>query len=147
MIQPTDSTQSPSTTPYTNPYTLPPVTTPPPNTSVFGKHGSGNETSSETGGKGEDGGAAYSRAFGLRTDFHVPKQVSLSVCAQQITRSYNPCIKMAEHTGHVQLRPSRAPAAFERLYNSAIRDGTVQTTRCHYTRGLCLFICLLVTTT
>ena len=98
MVQPTDSTQSPSTNPYTNPYTLPPVTTPPPNTSVLGKHGRKSETSSETGYKGKDGGAAYSQAFGLRTDFDAPKQVSLSVCAQQITRSHNPCTQMAEHT-------------------------------------------------
>ena len=87
MAQPTDSTQSPSTTSYTTPYTLPPVTTPPPNTSVLGKHGRRSETSSETGDKGEDGGAAYSQAFGLRTDFDVPKQVGFSVCAQQINRT------------------------------------------------------------
>ena len=141
MVQPMDST------PYITPYTLPPVTTPPPNTSVLGKHGRGGETSSKMGDKGEDGGAAYSQAFGLRTDFDVPKQVSLSVCAQQITRSHNPYTQMAEHTGHVQLRPSRTPAALGRLYYSVIRDGTVQTTRCNHTRGLCLFVCLLVTTT
>ena len=142
MTQPTDSTQSPSTTPYTTPYTLSPVTTPPPNTSVLGKHGRGSETSSETGNKGEDGGAAHSQAPGLRTDLDVPKQGNLSVCAQQITRSHNPCTQMAEHNEHVQLRPSRTPAALGRLYNSAIRDGTVQTTRCNHTRGLCLFVCL-----
>ena len=144
MAQPTDSTQSPSTTPHTTPYTLPPVTTPPPNTSVLGKHVRGSETSSETGDKGEDGGVAYSRAFGLRTDFDIPKQASLSVCAQQI-RLYNPCKQMAEQNGHVQLRPSRTPAALGRLYNSAIRDGIVQTTRCNHTRTV--FVCLLVTTT
>ena len=79
------------------------------NTSVLGKHGRGSEISSETGNKGEDGGAAYSQAFGLRTDFDIPKQVSLSVCAQQIRRLYNPCKHMAEQNGHVQLRPSRTP--------------------------------------
>ena len=147
MVQPTDSTQSPSTIPYTNLYNLPPVTTPPLNTSVLGKHGRGSETSSETDDKGEDGGAAYSQAFGLRTDFDVSKQVSLSVCAQQLTKSHNPCTQMAEeYTGHVQLRPSRTPAALGRLYTSAIRDGTVQTTRCNHTRVLCLFVCLLVIT-
>ena len=71
MVQPTDSTHSNSTIPYT----LPPVTTSPPDTSVLGKHGRGSETSLETGDKGEDG-AAYRHAFGLRTDFDVPKQVS-----------------------------------------------------------------------
>ena len=65
MAQPTDPTHSSSTTPYT----LPPATTPPPNTSVLGKYGRGSETSSETGDKGEDGGAAYSHALELRTDF------------------------------------------------------------------------------
>ena len=142
MAQPTDSTQSPSPTPYTTPYTLPPVTILPPKTPVLGKHGRGSKTSSETGDEGEDGGAAYSQAFGLRADFDVPKQVSLSVCAQQITRSHNPCTQMAEHNGHVQLRPSRTPAALGRLCNSATRDGAVQTTRCNHTRGLYLFVCL-----
>ena len=138
MSQPTDSTQSPLTTPYT----LPPVTTPPPNTSVLGKHGCGSETSWETGDKGEDGRAAYSQAFGLRTDFDIPKQVSLSVCAQQITRLYNPCKQMAEKNGHVQLRPSRTLAGLGHLYNSAIRDSTVQITRCNHTRDcVCLFAC------
>ena len=132
-------TLSPSTTPYTIPCTLPPVTTPPPNTSVLGKHGRGSETSSET---GEDGGVAYSQAFGLRTDFDIPKQVSPSVCAQQITSLYSPCKQMAEQNGHLQLRPSRTPAALGHLYNSAIRDGTVQITRCNHTRDcICLFAC------
>ena len=94
------------------------------NTSVLGKHGRGSETSSETVDKGEDGGAACSQAFRLWTDFDIPKQVRLSVCAQQITRLYNPFKQMAEQNGHVQLRPSRTPAALGRLYNSAIRDGT-----------------------
>ena len=141
-VQPTDSTQLPSTTPYTTPYTLPPVTTPPPNTSVLGKHGRGSETSSETSDKGEGGGAAYSQAFGLQTDFDVSKQVSVSVCAQQITRLYNPCKQMAEQNRHVQLRPSRTPAALGHLYNSAMRDSTVQTIRCNHTRDcVCLFAC------
>ena len=50
------------------------------NTSVLGKHGRGSETSSEMGDKRKDGGATYSQAFGLRTDFDIPKQVSL-LCA------------------------------------------------------------------
>ena len=74
MTQPAASllTHSPSTTPYT----LPPATTPPPNTSVLGKHGRGSETSSETGDRGEDGEAAHGHVLGLRTDFDIPKQVS-----------------------------------------------------------------------
>ena len=75
------------------------------NTSALGKLGRGSKTRSETGDKGEDGGAAYSQAFGLRTDFDIPKQVSLSECAQQITMLYKACKQMAEQNGHVQLRP------------------------------------------
>ena len=56
----------PSRLQIATPYILPPVTTPPQNTSILGKHGPGSETSSETGDKGEDGGAAFSRAFGRR---------------------------------------------------------------------------------
>ena len=133
MAQPTDLTQSPSTTPYTTPYILPRVMTPLPNMSVLGKHGRGSEVSFKTGDKGEDGGAAYSQAFGLRTDFDIPKQVSLSVCAPQITRLHNPCKQMEERNGHVKLRPTRTLAALGRLYNSAIRDDTVQTNRCNHT--------------
>ena len=141
MAQPTDSTESLSTTPSTTPYILPPVTTPPPNTSVLGKHGRGSETSSETGDKGEDGGAAYSQAFGLRTDFDIPKQVSPPVCAQQIRRLYNPCKQMAEQNGHVQLRPSRTSAALRHLYNSAIEQYRRNHSLRPYKR-LCLFTCL-----
>ena len=43
------------------------------NTSVLGKHGRGSEISSKMGDKGEYEGAAYSQAFGLRTDFDIPK--------------------------------------------------------------------------
>ena len=70
----------PSRLKMSTPYILPPVKTPPPNTSILGKHGRGSETSSETGDKEEDGGAAFSQAFGLRTDFDIPKQVSFPVC-------------------------------------------------------------------
>ena len=137
MAQPTDSTQSPSTTPYI----LPPVKTPPPNTSVLGRHGRGSEPSSETGDKGEDGGAAYSQAFELRTDFDIPKQVSPPVCAQQITRLYNPCKQMAEQNGHLQLCPSRTSAALGHLYNSAIEQYRINHSLRPY-RRLCLFVCL-----
>ena len=66
----------PHSTPSTNPYTLPLVTTPPPK-SVVGKHGRDSETSSETGDKGDEDGAAAGGTMGLRTDFDLPKQVSL----------------------------------------------------------------------
>ena len=74
MTQPAASlpTHSPSTTPFT----LPPAMTPPPNTSVLGKHERGSEISSETGDRGENGGAAYSHLLGLRADFDIPKQMS-----------------------------------------------------------------------
>ena len=68
------------------PYIPTPMKTPPPNTSILGKHGRGSETSSEAGNEEEDGGAAFSQAGGgadfsqaggLRTDFDIPKQVGL----------------------------------------------------------------------
>ena len=118
----------PSRLQMATPYILPPVKTPPPNTSTLGKHGRGSETSSETGDKGEDGGAAFSQAFGLRTDFDIPKQVSFTVCLRTTdNRLYNPCKQMAEQNRHVQLRPSRTSStALGHLYSSAIRNSTVQ---------------------
>ena len=74
MTQPAASL--PTHSPSTIPYTLLPATTPPLNTSVLGKHGRGSETSSQTGDRGEDGGAAYSHGLGLRTDSDIPKPVS-----------------------------------------------------------------------
>ena len=50
----------PSRLQMATPYILPLVKAPPPSTSILGKHGRGSETSSETGDKGEDGGAASS---------------------------------------------------------------------------------------
>ena len=50
----------PSRLQMATPYIPFPVKTPPPNTSILGKHGRGSKTSSETGNKGEDGGAAFS---------------------------------------------------------------------------------------
>ena len=127
------------------PYFLPPVKTPPPNTSILGKHGRGSETSSETGDKGEDGGAASSQACGLRTDFDIPKQVSFPICLRTTdNRAYNPCKQMAEQNLHVQLRLSRTSSTeLGHLYSSDIRNSTVQTARCDHTRDC---VCLLVTT-
>ena len=93
------------------------------NTSVLGKHGRGSETSSETGDKGEGGGAAYSE-----TDFDIPKQVSLPC-------EHNRWQDCAIHANIWQSRMGtynyapHVPAALGRLYDSAIREGTVQTTR------------------
>ena len=66
------STHPPSTTTYT----LPPAATPPPSTPVLGKHGRGSNTSSETGDREDDRGAAHNHASALRTDFDIPKQVT-----------------------------------------------------------------------
>ena len=111
------------------------------NTSILGKHGRGSETSSETGDKRKDGGAAYSQAFGLRTDFDIPKQVSLSVCAQQMTRLYNPCKHVTEQNGHVQLRPSRTSSTrtFVQLFH---KRGYHTNYSLQPYKGLCLFVCL-----
>ena len=59
----------------TTPYTLPPAATAPPNPSVLGKPERGSDTSSETGDREEDGGAAHSLVLGLQTDFDIRKQV------------------------------------------------------------------------
>ena len=64
-------THPPSTTP--TPCTLPPAATPPPSTPALGKHGRGSNTSSETGDREKDGGAAHNHLSGLRTDFDIPK--------------------------------------------------------------------------
>ena len=78
---------------------------------------------------------------GCKHSTHCAMVQSQYVCAQQMTRLYNPCKHMAEQNGHVQLRP-HVPAALGRLYDSAIREGTVQTTRCNHTRDcVCLFAC------
>ena len=45
--------------------------------SILGKHGRDSETSSELGDKGDEDGAAAGGTMGLRTDFDLPKQVSL----------------------------------------------------------------------
>ena len=74
MIQPAVGT--PTHPSATTTYTLPTVVTPPPSTSVLGKHGRGSNTISETDDKGDGGGAAHSHASGLRTDFDIPKQVT-----------------------------------------------------------------------
>ena len=73
MTQPAASTLThpPTTTTYT-----PQAATPPPSTSVLGKHGRGIDTSSKTCDIGDDGGAAHSHASGLRTDFDIHKQLS-----------------------------------------------------------------------
>ena len=117
------------------------VKTPPPNTSILGKHGRGSETSSETGDKGEDGGgAAFSQACGLRT---VPEQVSfpIYICAQKTINCIN-------HTNRWQSRTG--------TYNYALTyiiDGTRTSVQlCHKKRyrtnrylrpykRLCLFAC------
>ena len=134
----------PSRLQMATPYILPPVKTPPPNTSILGKHGRRSETSSETRDKGEDGGAAFSQAFGLRTDFDIPTQVSFPVCLRTTyNRLYNPRKQMAEQNRHVQLRPSRTSSAvLGHLYSSTIRNRTVQTARRDHTRDwVCLFAC------
>ena len=71
MTLPAAST--PTHPPATTTYTLPPEVTPPPSTSVLGKHGRGSDTSSKTGDRGDDGGAAHSPASGFQTDFDIPK--------------------------------------------------------------------------
>ena len=111
------------------------------NTSILGKHGRGSETSLETGDKRKDGRAASSQAFGLRFDFDIPKQVSLSVYVQQMTRLYNPCKHMAEQNGHVQLRPSRTSntRTFVQLCH---KRGYRTNYSLQPYKGLCLFVCL-----
>ena len=133
----------PSRLQITTPYILAPVKTPPPSTSILGKHGRGSETSSETGDKGEDGGTASRQPCGLRADFDIPKQVSFPICLCTTgNRLYNPCKQMAEQNRHVQLRPSRiSSTALRHLYSSAIRIHTIA--RCDHTRDC---VCLLVTT-
>ena len=74
MTQPAAST--PIHPPATTTYTLPPAATPPPSTSVLGKHGRGSDTRSETGNTGDGGGAAHSHASGLRRDFDNFKKMS-----------------------------------------------------------------------
>ena len=135
----------PSQLQMATPYILPPVKISPPNTFILGKHGRGSETSSETADKGKDGGAAFSQAFGLRTDFDIPKKVSFPVCLRTTdNKLYIPYKQMAEQNMHVQLRPLRtSSAALGHLYSSAIRNSTVQTARCDHTRDC---VCLLVTT-
>ena len=135
----------PSRLQMATPYILPPVKTPPPSTSILGKHGHGSETSSETGDKGDGGGAAYSQPCGLRTYFDIPKQVNFPICLCTTgNRLYSPCKQMAEQNRHVQLRPSLiSPTARGHLYSSAIRNSTIQTARCDHTRDC---VCLLVTT-
>ena len=107
------------------------------NTSVLGKHGRGSKPSSETGDKGADG------VFGLRTDFDIPKQVSLP-CAhnrwQDCTTHAN---RWQSRMGTYNYAP-HVPAALGRMYDSAIRESTVQTTRCNHTRDC---VCLLVAAT
>ena len=139
----------PSRLQMATPYTFPPVKTPPPNTSILGKHGRRSETSSETGKKGEDGGAAFSQACGLRTDFDIPEQVGFPICLRTTdNRLYNPCKQMAEQNRHVHLRPSRTSStALRHLYSSAMRNSTVQTARCDHTRdGVCLLVTTLIIT-
>ena len=122
------------------PYILSPVKTPPPSTSILSKHGRGSETSSETGDKGEDGGAASSQPCGLRTDFDIPKQVSFPICLCTTgNRLYNPCKQMAERNRHVQLRPSCIlSTALGHLYSSAIYH-TNRSLRPY--KRLCLLAC------
>ena len=50
--------------------------TPPPSTSVLGKHERGNGANLETDDTGDDGGAIHSHVSRLRTDFDVSKQAS-----------------------------------------------------------------------
>ena len=59
------------------------VKTPPPNTSILGKHGRGSKTSSETGeGRGQGGGGFQPSIW--TPDQFVPEQVSFSYdCARQ----------------------------------------------------------------
>ena len=117
----------PSRLQMATPYISPPVKTPPPNTSILGKHGRGSETSSETGNKGEDGGAAFSQAGGgaafsqaggLRTDFDIPKQVSFPICLRTTDNKLYNTQQMTEQNRHVQLRPSRiSSTALGRTFN------------------------------
>ena len=133
----------------------PPMKTPPPNTSILGKHGRGSETSSEAGNKGEDGGAAssqarggetFGQAGGLRTDFDIPKQVVFSICLRTTDNKLYNTQRMADQNLRVQLHPSRTSStALPHLYSSAIRNSTVQTARCDRSlrpyKRLCLFAC------
>ena len=122
MTQPAASlpTHSPSTTPYT----LPPATTPPPNTSILGKHGRrGIEASSETGDTGGDGGAARSHVLGLRTDFDIPKQVS-RFCVRPVD------IETAQYM-YTDGRAYRACPIMPPTHNSSTRTSLVRTQLCH----------------
>ena len=114
-------THSPSTTPYT----LPPAATPPPNTSVLGKHGRGSDTSFETGDKGEDGGAAHSHVLALRMDFDIPKQVSRS-------HVHTVGIKTA-HSMCTDGRAYRACTTMPLTYNSGTWTSPARTQLCHKT--------------
>ena len=70
--------------------------TPPPNTSILGKHGRGSKTSSESGKGRRQGGAAFSQAYGLRT-----------VCPEQVSFSYDCTRQTTNGTTHANRGQSR----------------------------------------
>ena len=121
MTQPAASlpTHSPSTTPYI----LPPATTPPPNTSILGKHGRGSDASSETGDTGGDGGAARSHVLGLRTDFDIPKQVS-RFCVRPVDTE-------TAQSMYTDGRAYRVCPIMPPTHNSSTRTSLVRTQLCH----------------
>ena len=133
----------PTHPPSTTPYTLPPAATPPPSSSVLGKHGFGSDTSSGTGDRGDDRGAAHSHVLGRRTDFDIPKQVSrfrvrtVNIETAQSMyiygRAYRTCTTIPiTHNSSTLTSPARThlchettcyyvPGVFQRLRRAGIR--------------------------
>ena len=86
---------------------------------------------------------AYTKTLrkGCKHSTHCAIVQSQYVCAQKMTRLYHPPKQMAERMGTYNYAP-HVSAALGRLYDSAIREGTVQTTRCNHTREcVCLSAC------
>ena len=116
----------PTQIPPTTLYTLPPAATPPPSTSVLGKHRHGSDTSSETGDRKYDGGAAHSHVLRIRTDFDILKQVSRF-------RVRTVDIETAQSM-YTDGRAYRACTTMPILHNNSTRTSPARTQLCHKTR-------------